>query len=505
MMREPIVKTRSGAVRGRYEQGVATFKGIPFAAPPVGQWRFAAPVPPQPWDGVREASAFSPTPPQADLSSQRMPGLDLRPIVGESWRKGEDYLTLNVWTPDAGTQGTPVMVFIYGGAFVSGGSSTPLYDRTRFARDGVVLVSFNYRLGVEGFLPLNGGETNVGLRDQIAALTWVQDNIAAFGGDPNNMTIFGESAGALSVDTLLAVPSATGLFRRAISQSGGQHTMSIEQVARVAARLGEILGINPTRESFASLSSEQLVVTQSQLLPGSLDLTTAQDAAPTGGLTLFLPVRDGDLISAQPVDAVRRGASAAVDLLIGTNSQEMNLYYVPTGFLQLIDNDEKVCASIRGRHPEPEKLVATYRASRPDATSGELFSAIMTDWMFYLPSMRLAEAHAPHAGGTYLYEFAWPSPTFGGKLGACHGLELGFVFDTLDTPGLTGPEGLVGENPPVELASRVHRTWITFATTGDPGWTPYNARQRSLMRINTTWEILTDPRSAERQAWDGVR
>jgi para-nitrobenzyl esterase len=144
-----------------------------------------------------------------------MPGLDLRPIVGESWRKGDDYLTLNIWTPDPGARGLPVMVFIYGGAFVSGGSSTPLYDGARFARDGVVLVSFNYRLGVEGFLPLSGGETNVGLRDQIAALTWVQDNIAAFGGDPNMVTIFGESAGALSVDTLLAVPSTAGLFRRA--------------------------------------------------------------------------------------------------------------------------------------------------------------------------------------------------------------------------------------------------------------------------------------------------
>ncbi len=505
-MDEPIVKTSSGAVRGRYEQGVATFKGIPFAAPPVGQWRFAAPVPPQPWDGVREASAFSPTPPQADLSSRRMPGLDLRPIVGESWRKGEDYLTLNVWTPDPGAQELPVMVFIYGGAFVAGGSSTPLYSGARFARDGVVLVSFNYRLGVEGFLPLNGGETNVGLRDQIAALTWVQDNIAAFGGNPNKVTIFGESAGAVSVDTLLAVPSAAGLFRRAISQSGGaQHTMSIEQATRVAARLGEILGINPTRESFASLSSEQLVAAQSQLLPGSLDLTTAQDADPTGGLTLFLPVRDGDLISAQPVDAVRQGASATVDLLIGTNSQEMNLYYVPTGLLNLIDNDEKVCASIGGRHPQPEKLVAAYRASRPGAPSGELFSAIMTDWMFSLPSVRLAEAHAPHAGGTYLYEFAWPSPACDDKLGACHGLELGFVFDTLDTPGLTGPQGLVGENPPVELARRMHHTWTTFATTGDPGWVPYNTQQRAVMRINTTWEILIDPRPVERQAWDGAR
>ena len=506
-MKEPIVKTSRGAVRGRYEQGVVTFKGIPFAAPPVGQRRFAAPVPPQSWDGVREASAFSPTPPQPDASSRVLPGLDIRPLFGESWRRGEDYLTLNVWTPDLNAQGLSVMVFIYGGGFAAGGSSTPLYSGARFARDGVVLVSMNYRLGSEGFLLLDGGEPNVGLRDQIAALTWVQDNIAAFGGDPNKVTIFGESAGAVSVDTLLTVPSASGLFQRAISQSGGgQHTMSIEQATRVATRLGEILGIKPTRENFALFSFEQLVAAQSQMLPGSLDLNTTQDVDPTGGMTtLFLPVRDGDLLSTQPVDMVRQGASATVDLLLGTNSQEMNFYYVPTGFLNLIDNDEKVCAYIRGRHPEPEKLVATYRTNRPDASSGELFSAIMTDWMFSIPTVRLAEAHASYAGGTYLYEFAWPSPTCDGKLGACHGLELGFVFDTLDTLGLTGPQGLVGENPPLELAKRVHNTWITFATTGDPGWVPYNTQHRSVMRINTTWDILTDPRSAERQAWDGAR
>jgi para-nitrobenzyl esterase len=505
-MNEPIVKMSSGAVRGRNVQGVAAFKGIPFAVPPVGHRRFAAPVPPQSWDGVRDASAFSPTPPQMNLSSQRMPGLDLSPIVGESWRKGDDYLTLNIWTPDPGTQRLPVMVFIYGGAFVSGGSSTSLYDGTRFARDGVVFVSFNHRLGVEGFSPLSGGETNVGLRDQIAALTWVQDNIVAFGGDPNKVTIFGESSGALSVDTLLAVPPANGLFHRAISQSGSaQHTMSIEQATRVAARLGEILGMSATRENFASLSFEQLIAAQSQMLPGSVDLTTAQDADPTGGLTLFLPVRDGDLISTQPVDAIRRGASATVDLLLGTNSQEMNLYYVPTGLLNLVDSDEKVRASISGRHPQPEALVAAYRASRPGASPGELLSAIMTDWMYHIPTVRLAEAHAPHSGGTYFYEFAWPSPTFDGMLGACHGLELGFVFDTLDTPGLTGPQGLVGEDPPVELARHVHQTWINFAATGDPGWAPFSTQQRQVMRINTEWEIVNDPRSIERQAWDGAR
>jgi len=217
------------------------------------------------------------------------------------------------------------------------------------------------------------------------------------------------------------------------------------------------------------------------------------------------PVRDNDLISTQPVDAVGQGASSTVDLLLGTNSEDLNFVYVPTGVADRIDSDEKICTSIASRHPHPEKLVAAYRAVHPDTPSGELFSAIMTDWMLFIPTIRLAEAHAPHAGGTYLYEFAWPSPSCGGKLRACHCLELGFVFDTLDTLGLTGPQGLAGENPPVELAKHMHQTWITFATTGNPGWSPYNTQQRSTMRIHTTWRTITDPRPVERQAWEGIR
>jgi para-nitrobenzyl esterase len=397
------------------------------------------------------------------------------------------------------------MVFIYGGAFVLGGSSTALYNGRAFARDGVVLVSFNYRLGIEGFLPLPGGKTNVGLRDQIAALTWVQENIDSFGGDPQKVTVFGESAGALSVATLLAMPSARGLFRRAISQSGGGlHTMSLEQAERVSARLGEMLGVPATRESFTSLTFEQIVAAQAQLLPGSIDFRTAEHPDPTGGLTSFLPVRDGDLLSTQPVEALKQWASAGVDLLAGTNTQEMNLYYVPSGVVNAIDSDQKLIASIQGRHPDPEKLAAVYRASRPQAQPGELFSAIMTDWMFHMPTVRLVEARSSQPAQTYLYEFAWPSPACDGKLGACHGLELGFVFDTLDTPGLRGPTGMVGDNPPSELARRLHQTWITFATTGNPGW-PVYSEQRSVMHIDDVWEVLTDPDSDERRVWNGAR
>jgi para-nitrobenzyl esterase len=505
-MTNPIVKTHAGAVIGSYEQDVAIFKGISFAAPPTGLRRFVAPQPPEPWDGVREARAYSATPPQLDPSTRRLPGLDLAPLFGDGWRKGDDYLTVNVWTPDIGTRGLPVMVFIYGGAFVAGSSAVPLYRGARFARDGVVLVNFNYRVGVEGYLPLEGGETNLGLRDQIAALRWVQENIAQFGGDPQNVTIFGESSGALSVDTLLAIPAAKGLFRRAISQSGGaQHTMSREQAGLVAARLAETLGITPTRADFFSVPFEQVIEAQTQLQASPVNLNTAQDADTTGGLTSFLPVRDGDLISSQPVEAIRQGASGDVDLMVGINADEMNLYYSPTGVVGMLDSDAKVLASLAGRHPDPLTLLATYRAGRASAQPGELFSAIMTDWMFGVPTVRLAEAHAPQPGGTYVYEFTWPSPTLGGALGACHGLELGFVFDTLDTPGLAGPEGMVGGHLPAELASQMHRAWIAFAKTGDPGWPAYTAQSRLVMGINTTWKVISDPRPMERQVWDGVR
>jgi para-nitrobenzyl esterase len=503
-MKEPIVRTKNGAVRGRHEHRVEAFKGIPFAAPPVGELRFLAPVMPRAWDGVREAADFSPTPPQ-DQSSEGIPGLSLVPLGGTGWCKGEDYLTMNVWTPDSGARGLPVMVFIYGGAFVAGSSSNPLYNGSRFARDGVVLVSFNYRLGIEGFLPLDGGETNLGIRDQIAALTWVQDNIAAFGGDPGNVTLFGQSAGALSVNTLLAVPTANQLFHRAISQSGGaQHTLSLEQAALIATRVGEILGVKPTRESFAAFSPEQFIEAQSLIQSNSLNLTTARDMDPTGGLVLFLPVRDGDLLSDQPVDAVRTGASANIDLLIGTNSHEMNLNHFLDGILDAL-TDEQLQDRLRDYHPDPDKIITMYREGRPSALPGELFAAIITDWMFTVPSLRLAEAHAPYSGGTYLYEFAWPSPTCNGRLGACHALELGFVFDTLDTPELTGLSGLVGENPPIELARQMHHTWIAFATHGDPGWIPYNTSPCPVMHMHTDWKLLFDPRRNEREVWNGIR
>ena len=407
MATDPVVRTTYGAVRGQLVGQVAAFRGIPFAAPPIGHRRFKSPAPPSPWAGVRDATTFSPTPPQPP-SSVGMPGLTLVPLAGEEWRKGDDYLTLNVWTPDPGARELPVMVFIYGGGFVVGGSSTPLYSGERFARDGVVLVSFNYRLGIEGFLPLAGGDTNLGIRDQIAALTWVQDNITAFGGNPNRVTIFGQSAGAICVDTLLAISSAQGLFCRGISQSGSaEYSMSREQASRFATRLGVLAGAEPTREGFAALTPEQLIAAQVRYRTGLLELTTAQDTDPSDGLLTFMPVRDGDILPESPIDAIRHGASSSVEMLAGTTSQELNLEYALSGLLTNL-SERQLHESLGARLSDHSTLLDAYCAAYPQARPGELYSAIMGDWTFWIPTIRLAEARAAARGATYLYEFPGP-------------------------------------------------------------------------------------------------
>jgi len=232
------VRTQQGVMRGRMVEGVATFKGIPYAAPPFGANRFQPPRPAERWDGVREALSYGPTVPKPPY----FPPFDV--LLPEPAISGEDCLNLNIWTPDVGRAGLPVMVWIHGGAFSNGSGAIPQYDGSRFARDGVVCVTINYRLGADGFLYLDDGIANLGLLDQIAALAWVQENIAAFGGDPNNVTIFGESAGAFSVSTLLSMPHARGLFHRVIAQSGaGHHVISSATAQRVYQYLAEKLGV----------------------------------------------------------------------------------------------------------------------------------------------------------------------------------------------------------------------------------------------------------------------
>ncbi|OPF71682.1 carboxylesterase [Streptomyces antioxidans] len=491
----PTVVTSQGAVRGRQEEHATVFRHIPYAAPPRGAARFAPPVPHPPWDGVRDATAAGPTAPQPRRDA--FGRLDMSPYFGQGWVPGEDYLAVNVWTPDTARDDLPVMVFVHGGGFVAGSTRSELYDGTAFARDGVVLVTLNYRLGIPGFLHLPDAPDNRGLLDVIAALRWVGDNIAAFGGDPSRVTLFGQSAGATIVGAVVADPRADGLFQRAIIQSGnGQGAFSRAQASRVTRALARVLGTAATAEALASVPDERFVEAMPRL--AGIDLTVDGRFDPLIGLSAFSLALDQ-----QPAEAVATGRGAGIDLLLGTTAEEGNLYLAPPGHLTS-STEEDVHATAARCHPDPEKLVAVYRRERPGASPGELRAAIMTDALFGAGTRRLATAHARHPSSrTHVYEFAWRSGALDGRLGASHVVELPFVFDRTGLARLHGPEAILGPTePPADLATRVHAVWIRFARTGDPGWPPYDGVRRTTMRIAETWTQVADPGAQVRLAWE---
>ncbi len=495
---QTVVKTRQGTVQGSASDGVAVFKGIPYAEPPFGPNRFQPPRPVKPWNGVREAFTYGPTAPKAPY----FPPFDV--LLPEVDIPGEDCLNLNIWSPDLGQAHLPVMVWIHGGAFLNGSGAWPTYDGTRFARDGVVCVTINYRLGADGFLSLGDGITNTGMLDQIAALTWVQENIANFGGDPTNVTIFGESAGGMSVATLMAMRAASGLFRRGIAQSGaGHHVYSPATAERIGRALAEKLGVEPTRQAIGAVPISRLVQAQQQLrveISAHPNPERWGEAAAYG--VPFLPVIDGNLLTARPIDAIAAGASSNIDIMIGTNADEFRLYVVPQGTINAI-NEEMLKASVAAYGMPVDETLATYRAIRKNATPGELLATIITDWYFRIPAIRLAEAHAQQGTGTtYMYEFAWPSPSFDGRLGACHALDVPFIFDNLDKEGY---EGLAGTHPPQQVADAMHTAWIAFTTSGNAGWPQYDQKRRATMRFDTTSQSVDDPRSHERMLWENRR
>jgi para-nitrobenzyl esterase len=471
------VPISGGIVRGRSVEGVARFLGVPFAAPPVGALRFAAPRPPAPWTGVRDATTAGPNAPQP---SRKIPGIDLSPIIGCGWRKGEDYLTIDVWTPDPGGSGLPVMVFIHGGSFIAGEPGAPVYDGAALARSGVVLVALTYRLGVEGFLPLEGGVTNIGLRDQLAALAWVQDNVAAFGGDPASVTVFGESAGAMSLGCLLGSPLSKGLFRRVIVQSGGAEMVrSAPLAARFATNLAIELRLPPEAAVLRELAFETTLRAQEAMSDPVRrgDLRESDGIDPGFGLGGFLPVLGDDVLPEHPLQAIAAGSAADIDLVVGSNNDEMNLYYIPSGVVDVV-TAEQVRALLAAVHPRPDELL-----SWPDATPGAALTRAMNDLVFHGPAQRLAEAHAGTGPGrTYAYNFAWRSSACGGRLGACHGLELPFVFGTL--PAAIGPEGMLGHEAPQALSDQMRDAWTAFARSGDPGWPAYDANAPEAHRID---------------------
>ncbi len=451
-----IVRTTAGEVRGEPITTGVRFRGIPYAAAPEGELRFAEPAPPPAWDGVRDAREPGPTAPQRHRT---IPGVDLSAVVGTGWQPGPEYLTVDVWTPDPGAKARPVLVFVHGGAFIGGTGSAPVYDGTAFTRGGAVLVTVQYRLGVDGFLPLAGGATNLGLRDQLAALRWVRENIAAFGGDPANVTLFGESAGAISVACLLGSPRSAGLFRRAIVQSGHANMVrGRAELDRVTKAVADGLGVEPTAEAFRALTTEQLLDAQDALLkPGGGPDLRGEDGLDHGfGLSPFLPLVGDDVLPEHPGEAIRNGAGAGVDLIAGTCREEMLLYFGPTGLLDVL-TDEQAVAMLSASHPDAANVLKSHGLG-DGRKAGEVFVEAMTDLVFRDGVKELVEHHQ---GRSFRYEFEWRAP----KLGACHGMELPFVFDSL-----AASAGLVGDHPPAELAREVNAAWTRFAATGDPGW-----------------------------------
>jgi para-nitrobenzyl esterase len=505
MSQRPRLETRSGILEGCDEGGLAVFRGVPFAAPPAGARRWAQPVREDAWRGVRDAAAIGHAAPQNTSLVMRMLGL-------EGLAQDEDCLTLQVWTPalDAGRR--PVLVWLHGGGFTAGAGSLPIFDGATLARRGdAVVVTVTYRLGALGFLAqpelLGAGEigANFGLLDQIAALAWVREHASQLGGDPENVTLFGESAGAMSIGALLGVPAARGLFHRAILQSGAAHNVSPRANGlRIAELFRDALGQpDATLDALRALPVEAILHAQSQVI----DTSWRQ----VEGLA-FQPMVDGTVIPRAPLEAVAEGAARDVALLVGTNLDEWRLFALTDVKLRTMDEAGLLRRLVRTAPAAAgeaeafaQRAFETYRDARSGALPIDaplLWIAMQTDRVFRIPALRLAEQQLGHTPRVHVYRFDWPSPALGGALGACHGIELPFVFGTLSDPRAAQ---LAGAGPDAErLAVQVQDAWLAFARTGDPGWPAYDTAKRATRRLGQDSGLLWDPQCAERALWDGL-
>ena len=497
-----IASATSGRLAGTHTDGVVRFAGIPYAAAPVGPRRFAPPAPVEAWEGVRDASSFGPVPPQAAGTIEMLAGAG-----APDW--DEDCLTLNVFTPSLDGE-RPVMVWIHGGGFTGGSGSVPWYDGSALVRGGdVVVVTINYRLGAFGWLYLGGVDPahaasgNAGLLDQVAALQWVRDNIASFGGDPGRVTVFGESAGAMSVATLMGTPAAAGLFSGAIAQSGAAHNVwdtagAHELTERIMAELNvtDVAGLQAV-DAAALLAAQTKAATE---------LTTERVKRPEAdvlGLP-FGPVLDGVVLPVAPLEAIAAGSAADVALLTGTTRDEWRLFGM---MLRSVDDEEMLLRRLGRMVEDPHQMSSVYRQAHDDASHDAMWNQIMTDRVFRIPAIRLAETQATHQpDATFMYLFEWASTAFDGRLGSCHALEIPFVFNNLDGPGVTM---FTGDDPPQALADAMTEAWLAFAHRHNPGhsglpqWPAYDAAQRATMHFDVTQRVEHDPAAGVRLAWDG--
>jgi para-nitrobenzyl esterase len=474
----------SGAVEGVVDGATVRYLGIPYAAAPFGENRFRAPQPVTPWTGIRAASSFGPTAPQEPYSG----GLEkLLPTVSVP---GDDILNLNIWAPaNPGDALLPVMVWMHGGSLAHGSNALAAYDGATFARDGVIFVAPNYRLGAEGFSVLEDAPLNLGLADQRAALRWVQNEIEHFGGDPRRVTIFGQSAGGALVAALATRSDAEQLMQRAIVQSGPLNGQPRATAARITELMAKDLGVPATRAGFGGVSPEDLVASQRRATAGTTPLT--------GGAAFVIAI-DGELMPANPVDAFVAGAAANIPILIGTTTEEYRLWFLPTGLLGTFTRVHLLVARLRFR--VSAAAVRLYRRGRPGASPGELLGALATDLLLRAPLAVMADARLKTDAPTWVYEFDWRSPV--AELGAAHAMELGFVFDGLASPDSIA---LAGADAPQSLATSMHDAWIAFARDGDPGWARWSTKRPVRSFDGADDPVVYAPRDEELRALPAAR
>ena len=489
------VETTSGRLRGSNEDGIYVFRGIPYGL----AHRFRAPRAVEPQVDLRDALEFGPAAPQM-TAVRRAAALEaaLGPAESLDGGRSEDCLVLNVWTPGLNDGGRrPVMVWIHGGGYYAGSGASRHTSGHALARGGdVVMVTLNHRLGVLGYLKLDhllGDEYTAagvaGMLDLILALEWVRDNAAIFGGDAANVTIFGCSGGGSKVSHLLAMPRASGLFHRAIVESGpGLRSLSPDSGAELTTRLLAALGLDPAQASqLLQVPAERLVQAQSMLIqPG---------AAMLGDLQIG-PVLTPELLPQHPFEPRAAPTAADIPLIIGTNQDEMAFMLGLDPRLEDLDDAGAKAWVVRAFGQDAEGLFPVYRHEEPDRSAGDVLIRVLSDYM-RTRSIRLAERKL--AGGpapVYMYLFCYPSPVAGGRLKACHSLEVPFAFDTCASAPITG------DNPDrFELASVMSSAWTSFARSGDPGWDAYDTGRRATMVFDAASRVVDDPGGAERQAW----
>jgi para-nitrobenzyl esterase len=500
--KQAIVTTRSGKLEGKVEDGLYIFKGIPYAAPPIGNLRWMPPQPVKAWSGVRPAKKYGAIAPQNPMP-MAAPGM---PVFDEP--KDEDCLFLNIWTPGLDDARRPVMLWIHGGAFIIGSGTEPFLEGGKLAKRGdIVLVSINYRLGALGFINLKeitGGKIpatgNEGLLDQVAAVEWAHDNIAAFGGNPDNITVFGFSAGGMSTGTLLGMPLARGTFHKAINRSGAANVVGqLDAAVKISEKFIKIFSLNSK-----NIDALRKLTTQ-QLLDGQQELGTKLRESEYR-LTPFQPVVDGKVLPEYPMEAIKKGSAKNVAIMAGNTLDELKATSAMDPTMRNMD-EAGLLKRLNAILP-PDMvpgLVSTYREALKKRSSKadplDILGTINTDLMFRISTIRLVEAQRDNGAPAYNYLFTYKSPAMGGVLGAMHGLDNPFLFGHLDA-------NFSGSGPELEsLAVKIQDSCSAFARTGDPscasiGKWPVYGKNRMTMILDKNTRVEAAPYEAERRAWD---